>query len=629
MVFSLRPSPDLFLSSEQDIFDSPRTLTAMRHSPSPLWSLACLLLVGVLSLQGMPSLQVRVNKNVLALQEPLQLTVILSDDADTLQSPPERFPLPADLPFQVLRQDPPSQSSNVSTQWINGRMTQSQQSSVSYSFLVMPLQEGEFTIPSLILEYQGKTLKSEPITLRVTREPAENQRGMVYRQRLSRERIVPGVPVTLTLELIVPRDVSLRQVAPSLDLDALQKDFTISQPSMANGQILWNQESLVQNGVPCLRIFLDISLTPLHPGSYAIPAGVMEVLYSEEDRQRGRDPFLDFLDFPDPFSSRPARKILASQPLTLEVEDFPQGGRPEGFSGLLGPLQVTASVDQTSPRVGDPIQLTLRLQGDSLTPQATLPPWEKALEALPTFKCFGNDPCLPEEDGSLLIQRTLRPLQAGTLEIPAIAIPYYDPDLGQYGMAASEPILLQVQKSEEVALPTGSAVPAPKPKSTPPAPGNPSPGMAMPEETTTPPLALQRSTILWGILLPAALLLLGFLLRGGLLLRKRRLASVAHRLRKAREALMGRLEALEAEGSPQASAQAARAWEEYLCQRFSLLSPVTAQALEEAAARESLPQETRNALQALLTHSDAAQYSLSATPFPPLKEEILAILPKL
>ncbi|MGN0866691.1 MAG: BatD family protein [Oligosphaeraceae bacterium] len=601
----------------------------MRHSSFPFWFLALLLVAGGISLQGAPSLQVRVDKNVLSLQDPLRVAIILSDDANPLQSPPQKFPLPSGLPFQVLRQNPPEHLHNSSTQIINGRRSQVFQDSITYSFLVIPLQEGECTIPSLSLEYQGQTLRSEPVVLQVTRDaPSEPQKGMTYQLHLSRSRTVPGAPVTLTLECLIPRNIGLRQLAPSLDLDSLQGDFAISPPETTpRGQILWSRAETVRNGVPYLRFSLEVGLTPLRPGTYVIPPCTMEVLYTEETQRRTS--FFDFMDFPDPFDTRATQETLIAQAVTLEVEDFPQEGRPDGFSGLLGPIQITAAVDQTTPRVGDPIQLTLRLRGDNLSPQSPLPPWEKELESLPAFKCFGNDPVLPEQDGSLLIQRTLRPLQPGPQEIPAIPIPFYDPVRGQYGIAVSEPILLQVQKSEGAAVPVPSPASAPAAKAASPAPGPSSPGMAMPEETPPPSPALSRRTILWGVLLPAALLLLGFLLRGFLLWRKSRLHSPAYRRRKAREALEQKLEALEAEGTPQAAAQAARAWEDYLCQRFPLQTPITAQALEEAACQEGLPAETLKALQGLLTRCDAAQYGIAAAPLAPLKEEILDTLQKM
>ncbi len=592
----------------------------MRHPSSPSWLLVLLLVAGALSLQGTPSLQARVNKNILSLQEPLELTIVLSDDAEDLKDPPQSFPLPAGLPFQVVRQAPPASNHISRTQILNGRATHIFQSSVTYSYLVVPLQEGECTIPSLTLDYQGKTLRSEPITLQVTREAAPGQqKGMTYQMRLSRSRTTPGALVTLTLECLVPQNLVPRQLSPSLDLDALQDDFTISTPETTpRGQILWNQESVLQNGVPYLRISLEVELTPRRPGSYAIPVSTLEVLYTAADSQPD-----SFFGFMDSYLSPMAQETLISPALTLEVEDFPQEGRPDGFSGLLGPLQVTASVDQTTPRVGDPIQLTLRLQGDSLTPQSILPPWEKELESLTAFQCFGNDPLLPEKDGSLLLQRTLRPLQPGPQEIPAIQIPFYDPDRGQYGIAVSEPIRLQVQATEEAALPLPAQASPPQTPKVTPSPA--APGAALPKETSSWP-ALNRRTILWATLLPFTLLLLGLLLRGSLLLRKRHLASSAYRLRKARESLERQLETLETVGGDHAAAQAAQAWEEYLYLRFSLRPPVTAQALEEAARKNGLSAETSQALQELLTLGDAAQYGGTAIPFPPLKEKILNLL---
>lgn len=599
---------------------SRRILIAMRHTSSPFWLLALLLLAGALPLPGKPSLQVRVDKNVLSLQEPLELTIILSDDEEPLKSPPQNFPLPSGLPFQVAHQYPPANGQSSRMQIINGKATRSFSSSVTYTFQVIPRQEGECTIPSLTLDYQGRTLRSEPITLQVTREGTGGKpKGMEYQMRLSRNRSVPGVPLTLTLECLLPQSLALRHVVPSLDLDSLQDDFAISTPKLSpSGQTLWNQETVLQNGVPYRRISLEMELTPRRPGSYTIPVSTLEILYTEADPQPTS--FFGFLDFPDPFSSRMVQETLISPAVTLEVEDFPQEGRPDGFSGLLGPLQVSASVDQTSPRVGDPIQLTLRLQGEGLSPQSTLPAWEKEVESLTAFKCFGNDPLLPEEDGSLLLQRTLRPLRPGPQEIPSINIPFYDPQKREYGVATSDPIPLSVQAADEATLPT---LPPTTPQGkTPPKAQAARTDTPSPAEAPQGSLLPSRDILLWCLLLPAALLALGGLLKGGLSLRKRYLASPRTQARTARKNLERELDGLD-ENAPRATAQAARAYETFLCQRLHLTTPITPHSLEEAWNRHNLPAHLLPSFQTLQEHCDAAQYGLLSIPLAQLKEEIL------
>ena len=579
-----------------------------------------LVFLAVLSLWGSPVLEVQVSKNPISLRETVELTLVLQDEEAPLSGAPQEIALPPSLPFQVLRKSGPSFQSVSHTVWRNGQTSsQVNRSSATYTYLLKPTRTGDLTIPPVELSYQGKALRSEPLVVQVRDNPAApSPSELEYDLRLSPGRTVPGVPVTLTLELVHPRQFAIRHLQPTLDLEALGKDFEVemASPSIPRSGLEWKQEEFTRNGVPCKRTYLELRLTPLHTGTFSLPPSALDLVY--EDNRNSRTPF-PFL-FDDFLGNSLKEETLASSSPTLEVEDFPLAGKPEGFSGLLAPLQVTASVDETTPRVGDPVQLTLRLRGDFLSPPSPLPHWEKALEALPHFKVFGNDPCLPGEDGTLVVRRTLRPLQEGKWEIPPLAIPYYDPQKREYGVATSDPIPLSVQAADEATLPT---LPPTTPQGkTPPKAQAARTDTPSPAEAPQGSLLPSRDILLWCLLLPAALLALGGLLKGGLSLRKRYLASPRTQARTARKNLERELDGLD-ENAPRATAQAARAYETFLCQRLHLTTPITPHSLEEAWNRHNLPAHLLPSFQTLQEHCDAAQYGLLSIPLAQLKEEIL------
>ena len=73
----------------------------------------------------------------------------------------KNFRAPAFRDFDVA--SGPNQSTNM--QFINGAMS----SSVSYGYVIVPRAEGKFTIGPAAIEYNGKTLQTQPITVTVTK----------------------------------------------------------------------------------------------------------------------------------------------------------------------------------------------------------------------------------------------------------------------------------------------------------------------------------------------------------------------------------------------------------------------------------------------------------------------------
>ena len=136
---------------------------------------------------------------------------------------------------------------------------------------------------------------------------------------------------------------------------------------------------------------------------------------------------------------------LESSAVAMEVRPLPSGA-PAAFTGAVGRLDISTSVDSTEGRVNEPVQLTVNISG------------EGNIEALP-------DPASAEFTGWRVIEspvssdshvvagqvtgsRTyeiiLVPEKPGRLTIPEIRYPYFDPLSEQYVQAATFPISVNV-----------------------------------------------------------------------------------------------------------------------------------------------------------------------------------------
>ncbi|WP_182868373.1 BatD family protein [Stieleria mannarensis] len=205
------------------------------------------------------------------------------------------------------------------------------------------------------------------------------------------------------------------------------------------------------------------TLIPNRPGTYEIPpmTATIELVTQWDNRRRSQLGGFGFggslLEEAFGGRRRPAKVELfraAGEPLTFLVKPFPREGRPESFSGAVGNgFSLDVSADRTVVRVGDPIRLTLHLRGDGNIQGATLPPLSAD---------GGLDPQhfrLPEGDVTGVIQDdqdgkqflvSVRVLDEGISEIPAIAYSWFDAEQEQYRTTRSKPIALRVMPAQVV-----------------------------------------------------------------------------------------------------------------------------------------------------------------------------------
>ena len=119
----------------------------------------------------------------------------------------KNFKAPNFTPFVVT--SGPSQSTNM--QWINGQMS----GSVSYTYMLYARQTGKFTIEPAAIEYKGKTLKTDPLSMEVTQgKPQQAQKkqeevsaasvgdNLFIKAYADKERVRLGEQLTVTFRLL-------------------------------------------------------------------------------------------------------------------------------------------------------------------------------------------------------------------------------------------------------------------------------------------------------------------------------------------------------------------------------------------------------------------------------------------
>ena len=124
---------------------------------------------------------------------------------------------------------------------------------------------------------------------------------------------------------------------------------------------------------------------------------------------------------------------------------LPEEGKPANFAGWVGRYQMETSASPTEVSVGDPITLTLSVSGSEYLDKVDLPALSKDATIDRDFK-------VPEEMAAGVVRgtvkeftQTLRPKTSEVRAVPAIKLPFFNPESGRYEIAESRPIPLTVK----------------------------------------------------------------------------------------------------------------------------------------------------------------------------------------
>lgn len=175
-------------------------------------------------------------------------------------------------------------------------------------------------------------------------------------------------------------------------------------------------------------------------------------------------PEIEAQEFTGPFfgSTGPPRSFLGRS-LKIEVEALPAAGQPPGFrANNVGQFRVSSEVDRTKLRQGEAVRLSVRIAGTGNIALVELP----ALPQIAGLRSYEPKPETPQLvtgkdklQGARVYTVLVVVEQAGRIEVPAIELPYFDPDAKAYKVAKSKPIVLEVEADPDAevgAAPTES-----------------------------------------------------------------------------------------------------------------------------------------------------------------------------
>jgi hypothetical protein len=259
----------------------------------------------------------------------------------------------------------PQTSYSSYSQIINGRMTQS--TSYSYTYVLQALKEGKYSIPPATFTYKGKTFISDSIMIEVISDAAQRPsaapgtdpdrnasqgRGsgsdIFLDLSLNRRNVYLGEHIVATIKIYTRVNLAgINEIKYPTFNGFLKSDIeTPPLTSLRNENV---NGTIYGSGV--VQQFL---LFPQVSGEIQIEPVQISVLVQQ--RTGRSDPF--FGDFFSSYQTVP--KAVISQAVKVNVKPLP-GTQPGDFSGVVGKLQVNASIDKDTVNVNDAINLKITI----------------------------------------------------------------------------------------------------------------------------------------------------------------------------------------------------------------------------------------------------------------------------
>ena len=394
-------------------------------------------------------LNVYVDRNVVQLDQQFVLTIKISGG----DSQRVALPNPPDLSsFANYLGSDTSQSFQI----INGRMSSSKSMNCYYLAGV----EGEYQVPSISINYGGKTYKSNSINIKVVKD---SQQGVTTPR---------GVP-PIGGEGIV-EEVSGENVYLQAEVD--KKEIYVNQPVMVNYKLytrvhvtgynvvkipalvgFWSEEfempkqivtyERVINGKKYVIAELKkLAIFPTESGEKQIDPMELELEVRIMEKKKFRSPFDSFFD-DNFFFGRTTRVKVESKPILIRVKPLPQDEKPQEFTGAVGNYVMNVSVDKEEVNLNDAVSLKVKIEGSGnlkilQEPKIEIPSDFEKYE--PKINLVVN------RSGNIIkgykeFEYVLIPRLVGKYEIKSIKYAYFDPNKGIYKVLTSPVFLINVK----------------------------------------------------------------------------------------------------------------------------------------------------------------------------------------
>ncbi|MFK7758516.1 MAG: BatD family protein [Phycisphaerales bacterium] len=356
--------------------------------------------------------------------------------ADDGREPSVEFPGEIDSQYRGA-----SSQSFTTMRTINGRQRATTDASYRHQYQLTVTQEGTITIPGAVVVVNGREYRSNSVEITALL-PARSADDIIEVMLPSRDLYV-GETVRAEVTWWIGAD---RTQLLNLDTTLFPSSFEVraSEPENPTGSEntleLFDDEfdGYVDQGEyqgrTMTRLRFDLLITATEVGSFEF--GPLRAVFTRQDNL-----------------ARGSRMYAESDTKVMKVVGVPTSGRPSGYRGLIGSYQVIADASNTKVNVGDPIEFRVLVSGNEpmIGLENTLN--VQQLESV-GFRVSpdGWREVNRRRGNERLFTTTIRATSDSVDQIPAIQLPAFNPETGEFVVYESKAIPLDVRAVRSVTL---------------------------------------------------------------------------------------------------------------------------------------------------------------------------------
>jgi len=368
------------------------------------------------------------------------------------------------------------------TEEINGNI----RSYVGYTYILKPTGKGNFTIAGTTAKVDGKILKSNPVSIKVTN--ATNGNSSANNNPFSSRSLSPfdePAPATNYSDFILKNGENIQEkINRNIFIKATANKSTcfVGEPLVVTYKLytrLKSESNIIKS--PSFSGFSVIDLVQPAAGNYNIEtvngreynvytlrkaqlyplqsgADTMESLSIENNinfikeaylksHSRQDDFFADALSDLLPANAIQVEKTtLRSKPISILVKPLPAINQPASFTGAVGNFSLQSWVEKSNFTTDESgkLQLTISGEGNLTLVNAPEIKWPAGIDVFESSLLDSLDRLTVPVSGSKTISFPFTISKSGSYTLPSIEFSFFDAVTATYKIIQTQPILLTV-----------------------------------------------------------------------------------------------------------------------------------------------------------------------------------------
>jgi len=357
--------------------------------------------------------------------------------------------------FEILSGPFTSTMSNTSI--VNGQYSSS--TTFRFTYVLAPQKVGTFKIPAATANIKGARYSSNTLTIKVLPEDQagssnsqssqNSESGASSSQSVSSDqifiRVIPSKSnVTEQEALVITYKIYTKVDISGFENIKFPELVGFMSQDVDLGQQQWGLENY--NGSNYRTAILKKTIVfPQKSGNITINKGTFEVVARvRNSNTRSRSIFEDFFE-----TYSDVKKKISSNSLNIQVSPLPSG-KPKDFCGVSGNLSMSSSITTTKVKANEAVTIKIKISGSGNLKMIPSP--ELVFPA--DFEVY--DPKVDNAfhttangvTGTKTIEYLVIPRFAGTFDIPATTISYFDTSTRSYKTLSTNSYKLEVAKGE-------------------------------------------------------------------------------------------------------------------------------------------------------------------------------------